>query len=116
MRWYERSCLVVRTPAPILESCSPLRKQARCSMRAIARLHPEVGRIVDELEAPWNLVRQIAHAPGAAAQWERAHVLLAELVEKRVASAPRRASQEAARLKELRRMAPSTHGGSGRRL
>ena len=71
-RWYELACGIVRAPRTVLEECIQLNRQTRCSLRAIARLHPEIGRLADDLEAPWNVIRQIAHAPGAAAQWERA--------------------------------------------
>ncbi|WP_437276063.1 hypothetical protein WME90_33115 [Sorangium sp. So ce375] len=88
-----------------------MNKQTRCHLRAIARLHPELGNLCDQLEAPWNAVRRIAHAPGAAAQWERAEQVLGELVEKRRATAPRRSRLEAARLEVLKRMAPPMEGG-----
>ena len=87
-----------------------MNKQTRCHLRAIARLHPEIGNLCDQLEAPWNAVRRIAHAPGAAAQWERAEQVLGELVEKRRATAPRRSRLEAARLEALKRMGPPMEG------
>ncbi|WP_437977232.1 hypothetical protein WMF11_09420 [Sorangium sp. So ce295] len=110
-RWYELACGVVRAPSHVLEECFQMNKQTRCHLRAIARLHPEIGNLCDQLEAPWNAVRRIAHAPGAAAQWERAEQVLGQLVEKRRATAPRRSRLEAARLEALKRMGPPMEGG-----
>ncbi|WP_437904929.1 hypothetical protein WME95_42135 [Sorangium sp. So ce327] len=110
-RWYELACGVVRAPSHVLEECFQINKQTRCHLRAIARLHPEIGRLCDELEAPRNAVRKIAHAPGAAAQWERAAQVLGAIVEKRRATAQRRSRLEAARLEALKRMGPPMEGG-----
>jgi hypothetical protein len=71
---------------------------------------------MDELGAPWNLVRKIAHARGAAAQWDRAIELLGELALKRGELAPRVARIEATRLAELRGvMAPTVELKRSRR-
>jgi hypothetical protein len=59
------------------------------------RDHPaRRGHVIGSQRMP---VRSRCHAPGAAAQWERAAQVLGDLVEKRRATAPRRSRLEAAR-------------------
>ncbi|WP_437897172.1 hypothetical protein [Sorangium sp. So ce124] len=56
---------------------------------------------MDDLDAPWNLVRQVAHAPGPAARWKRAEQLLTQLIEKRAAKDPSGARGGRTRLERL---------------
>jgi len=107
-RWYAYACQVARTPDDILKNVLSMSKQTRCTMRALARVHPFVGQTIDELRAPLVVCRRIAHAPGAAEQWSRAEQELAQLVESRAKADPTRAARELLALEELRAV-PAEH-------
>lgn len=81
-RWYEHAQKVARTPDETLREVSRMPRAARCSFRKIARLHPVIGSLIDELRCPLRLAKAIAHAP-TAEQWRRAEQYLAALVERR---------------------------------
>ncbi|MDI1475376.1 hypothetical protein [Polyangium sp. y55x31] len=59
-----------------------MKRAARCSFRRIAKLHPVIGRLIDELRAPLTVAKRIAHA-APAEQWRRAEQELAVMVERR---------------------------------
>ncbi len=55
------------------------------TLRALGRIHPRIGDLLDELQAPWYVVRRVVHASGAAAQRQRATEELAALMARREA-------------------------------
>lgn len=86
--WYELACGFVRAPDVALGQIERLlerkiTRQQKCSLRAIARLHPLIGESLDKMGADWNVARRVAHAPGPAKQRERAIHELAALKDKR---------------------------------
>ena len=88
MGWFELASALKRAPNDSIEKIESvlgrrLTRQQKCSYRAIARLHPTIGNALEELDAPWNIARAVAHAPGPAAQKKLAEQLLKELVERR---------------------------------
>jgi len=80
--WYSLACQVARTPNDVLKDVAHMKRAARCSFRKIAKLHPIIGRLLDELRVPLTMAKRIAHAPPAE-QWRRAEQELAGLVERR---------------------------------
>lgn len=77
-------------------------RAARCSFRRLAKVHPTIGTVIDELRCPWGVARRIAHAP-TAEQWRRAEQELAAMVERRARRVSEaRARYERERLDELR--------------
>lgn len=39
------------------------RKQKLCTLRKLAKVPEDLGKLLDDLNAPWALVEMIAHAP-----------------------------------------------------
>jgi hypothetical protein len=81
--WYTLSKEAARQNPEVLKNVYRLSRQRQHHFRKIARLHPTIGMVCDELLAPLDVVRRIATAPGAAEQWERARQLLADVVDRR---------------------------------
>lgn len=90
VKWYTLAIAISRAPKGTLEALRDLTGHSLsppqiCSLRKLARVQPTVGNLIDELHAPWRVVRYIVHGSGPAEQFERARVALAELVERRKA-------------------------------
>ena len=91
-QWYALACRLIKasTAGQLLAVLNELgRRPSRsqlCTLRRLARIHPRIGDLLDEHEAPWRVVRRIVHGRGHAEQRERARVELAALVERRQGS------------------------------
>lgn len=58
-------------------------KAQLCTLRKLAKVPEDLGKVLDDVDAPWPLVRWIAHAPNAAERDERARQGIAALLDKR---------------------------------
>ncbi len=63
--------------------------QALCTARAIARLDPRIGELIDELGCSLAVAKHIAHAKGAPAQAARAETSFDERIAKLTAKGER---------------------------
>ncbi len=58
-------------------------KSQLCTLRKVAKFPEDLGKLLDDIEAPWPLVRWIAHAPNPVERDERARQSVGALLDKR---------------------------------
>ena len=87
-RWYALAVAYAQCPREHLDAFltargTPIRRNLRCTLEALAHLQPYVGNALDEAEAPFLVAQYVAHGDGAAEQLRRATESLSELFERR---------------------------------
>jgi len=86
--WFDYACRIKRAGRDASQAIAEkhgkrITRQEFCTFEKLAAVHPRIGKLMQDLNAPKRVFVRVAHGRGATAHRERAKLELAALLDKR---------------------------------